>query len=120
MAIERLIIAGGRDYIFDTEEIDFLDSLGKIKEVVCGMAPGADTCGANWAKMKRIPVKEFPAKWSKYGRAAGPARNWAMAQYATALALFPGGKGSADMKTKAKRARIDIFEFEPVKPSDNS
>lgn len=108
--IERLIIAGGRDYFFDAEDVEWLESLGSVKEVVCGGAPGADQEGADLARRSGIPVKEFFADWKTHKLAAGPIRNREMAQYATALALFPGGRGSASMKKEAIKAGIDIYE----------
>ena len=70
-----------------------------ISEVVCGMAKGADLLGKRWAESKRIPVKEFPADWNRYGRSAGPIRNAQMRDYADALIVFiwDGSRGSANM-----------------------
>lgn len=108
--IERLIIAGGRGYEFDAEDVAWLESLGSVKEVVCGGALGADQEGANLAKKSGIPVKVFFADWKTHKLAAGPIRNREMAQYATALALFPGGRGSNSMKKEAIKAGIDVYE----------
>ena len=70
-----------------------------ITEVVCGLAKGADTWGAEWARGLNIPVKEFPADWNKYGRAAGPIRNKQMADYADAAIVFiwDNSRGSKNM-----------------------
>lgn len=108
--IERLIIAGGREYCFDAEDVEWLASLGSVKEVVCGGARGADQEGADLAKKSGIPVRIFPADWKTHGVTAGPIRNREMAQYATALALFPGGRGSLSMKREAEKAGIEIYE----------
>lgn len=96
----KLIIAGGRNYVFTGADIDRLDRIHKAKpatEVVSGRASGADAEGERWARFNGIPVKAFPADWEVYGRKAGPIRNKAMAQYADAVALFPGGKGTRSM-----------------------
>lgn len=52
-----------------------------VSEVVSGGARGADALGERWAHTRGIPVKRFPADWSKYGDRAGPLRNRAMAEY---------------------------------------
>jgi hypothetical protein len=33
------------------------------------------------------------------------------------VVAFPGGKGTADMVKKARKAEIDVFVVEPIKPS---
>ena len=55
--------------------------------------------------------KRFPADWDKHGRAAGPIRNAQMARYADAVALFPGGRGTASMRRVAEKAGITVYEF---------
>lgn len=113
----KLIIAGGRNYQFtgaDYAALDALHLLRGVSEVVSGCASGADKCGEEWAKRNNIPVKPFPANWKAFGRSAGPIRNRQMAEYADALALFPGGKGTANMREMAVLNYLEIFE-----PSDN-
>jgi hypothetical protein len=102
------IIAGGREYQFTNEDCSWLDTL-LIREVVSGCAKGADTCGENWAKSKNIPIKRFPADWEKHGKSAGPIRNIQMAEYAEALALFPGGSGTRNMLKEATKRGLKIF-----------
>lgn len=124
----RLIIAGGRDYQLTEADYAWLDEMfgDEVTEVVSGKSTGADTCGELWAKEWEFPVKPFPAEWDdltapmaviktrrdgkKYNARAGNDRNRAMAQYADALALFPGGSGSADMLAEANAAGIKVFE----------
>jgi len=109
--IERLIIAGGRDYMFIKQDLKVLDELGPIHEVVSGCARGADAQGELWAFKCKIPIRRFPAKWDLYGKSAGYIRNELMAQYATACALFPGGKGTEHMFQLAKKYKLQIFDF---------
>lgn len=107
----RVIIAGGREYELSAEDLEVLDRLKTtlpISEVVCGMARGADLGGRDWALANGIPVREFPADWQGLGRKAGPIRNQAMADYAEALVAFPGGKGTADMVTKATARGLKV------------
>ena len=68
-------------------------------EVISGCAPGADTYGEKWAASNRISVKQFPANWKTYGRAAGPIRNKQMAKYGDACVafLYAGSRGTKNM-----------------------
>lgn len=76
------------------EEIRF-----SITSVVCGMAPGADCVGWAWAHVNNIPIDERPANWKRYGKSAGPIRNYEMAERADALILLWDGisPGSRNM-----------------------
>lgn len=109
----RLIVAGGRNYQFSLVDIAFLDYLHSklvIEEVVSGGASGADSEGERWAESNRIPIKRFPADWGSHGKAAGPIRNEEMASYATAVVLFPGGKGTASMFGLAKKHNLLVLD----------
>lgn len=106
----KVIIAGSRT-ITDRKLVEeaIEASCFSITEVVCGMARGVDTVGFNWAKDNNIPVKEFPADWEKYGRAAGPIRNKQMAEYADALiaVMAPNSKGTQNMVETARNLWVD-------------
>ena len=90
----KVIIAGSRSYdkgICYIHEI--LEELCiPVNEVVCGMAIGADLAGKAWAEDRGIPIKEFPANWSKYGKRAGILRNIEMGDYADELVALWDGK----------------------------
>jgi hypothetical protein len=111
------IIAGGRRYQFTEKDERFLDSLD-ITLVIHGGARGADTCAMIWATKRKIPYGTFYADWSKYGRSAGPRRNLEMAKYLheletekkKAVVLFPGGRGTANMREQAKIYSLPIIE----------
>lgn len=109
----KLIIAGGRDYWPTQEESELLDDLSDlVDEVVCGKATGVDTWGEEWAKRHGIPVKYFPAKWATEGsKIAGFKRNERMAVYADGLAVFTGGRGTADMVERALIHGLDIWDY---------
>jgi hypothetical protein len=107
----KLIIAGGRDYKFTESDLEKLDSIEGVAEVVSGGARGADKCGEIWAKYSSIPITKFPAHWDMYGKGAGHRRNIEMAEYADALAIFPGGRGSANMLEEATKRGLIIFDF---------
>lgn len=112
----RLIIAGSRDLFLVDEEISkavaaFITANANpivipseppkpyLTEVVSGNARGIDSLGAAWAERREIPVKLFPANWSKHGKSAGIIRNREMALYADgALVLWDGkSRGSKNM-----------------------
>lgn len=93
----RVIVAGSRhiiDYrpvMIAIKEAANLQNPIIITELICGMAPGVDETGYWFAKMARIPIKEMPADWDRYGKAAGPIRNRNMAEYGEALiAIWDG------------------------------
>lgn len=107
----KLIIAGGRTYSFTQADRDFLDTLkDEITVVVSGGQRGADKAGERWALANWINTVTFPARWDLYGPKAGPLRNAAMAAYADAVVLFPGGKGTESMYNEAKKRGIKIFD----------
>ncbi len=95
----KLIVAGSRDfnnYQLLSKELD--QYKGRLKEVVSGMAKGADTLGRNWAITNDIKVAEFPADWT-LGNSAGFIRNHQMGDYADELLAFWNGtsSGTQDM-----------------------
>jgi len=109
----KLIIAGGRSYVFTEADLKALHVLHDdlcITEVVSGGAAGADRGGEYFAIGIKVPVKRFLADWDKHGKAAGPIRNREMAEYANALFLLPGGRGTASMLTEARRAGILVYD----------
>jgi hypothetical protein len=105
----KVIIAGGRNYEMTDTDWWYLDTID-ITEVVSGGATGADKGGEEYANAEFIPIKLFPANWEKYGKAAGPIRNREMVEYADAVVLFPGGRGTDDMFNAAKDAGIIIYD----------
>lgn len=103
----KVIIAGSRDWSPMLKEID--EAVDEILgwrglgmddlTIVSGTAAGADRAGESWARANLVPFKQFPAKWSEYGRAAGIIRNQEMADYADAAIVFwkNQSSGSANM-----------------------
>jgi len=108
----KVIIAGGRDFEGDDTDVFLLqelDSMYKFTEVVSGECSGADLFGEQFAFWYGISVVKFIADWTKYGKSAGPIRNKQMAEYADAVILFQGGRGTANMRQEAKKAGIKIL-----------
>ena len=113
----KLIIAGGRDYLFSPEDylrLNMLSKRIKITEIVSGKARGADTCGESWATSLHIPIKEFKADWDRWDKRAGSIRNTDMAKYADAVVLFPGGTGTENMHEAAKEYKLKIYDWRPT------
>ena len=114
----RVLICGGRDF----SDADFMDRYLRIvdrryviKHVIQGGARGADRLAKNWAEGCGVPVTEYRADWSKYGKAAGPRRNQQMIDEGKPdlVIAFGGGRGTADMVRKAEAAGIKVFRSPP-------
>ncbi|MBN8978812.1 MAG: DUF2493 domain-containing protein [Rhizobiales bacterium] len=123
----RVLVCGGRDFN-DRELLDrtlrFIDRhRGPIGTIIHGAAPGADTLAATWAKDVALDVAgeilAFPADWKQHGRAAGPIRNQRMLDEGKPdlVVAFPGGRGTADMVARARKAGIKVMEVRPSPPS---
>lgn len=111
------LICGGRDF---TDEAMFGNAIGDLirlrglpSKIIEGGAKGADRMARTWAGQKAIEVKTEEADWNKYGKAAGHIRNQAMLdKYKPDFVVaFPGGKGTASMIDKARKAGIDVAEI---------
>lgn len=133
---ERVIVCGGRGYEDRAHVVSVLDALHGTRGIECVVEGGcrarrvdgtllsADRWAAWWARDYGIELVTVPANWEKHGKAAGPIRNAEMLRYNPSLVIaFPGGRGTADMVTKAKRAGIEVWEVNPPKavpPNDPS
>lgn len=112
----RVLITGGRD--FDDQDLlertlDELHSKHSFTTMIHGDASGADRLAGQWAESKGISVEANPADWKKFGRAAGPIRNQQMLDDKPDLVVaFPGGKGTADMVSRAKKAGLLVVAVE--------
>ena len=112
----KLIIAGSRDFNDYFLMCKSIASLGfKVDEVVSGGARGADSLGEKWAFEHLVPVRYFPAHWTKEGRAAGINRNHKMGDYADYLIAFWDGKstGTLDMITYMQQLGkpVEVIKF---------
>lgn len=118
-----LIVTGGRDYTPTHPQLHSLKLMMEargVTELFHGDARGVDTVVAKMvaSSLPHITIIAFPYD-SNLGRSGGPIRNSQMAQTAkgkTAVCVaFPGGKGTADMVTKAQRAGIEIVDWRDFK-----
>lgn len=124
----KVIVAGGRFDNIHKEGEDYLLHLvrsGILTTLVCGMADGIDMEAHNLLK-PLVPIDEYPALWndlsvtpclvgyrkdgSAYNKLAGSNRNEVMAQNADAVVLFPGGTGTAHMRSMSKKYGLQILK----------
>lgn len=104
----KAIVCGGRDFNNYEAVADALSMVAKvynITTIVQGGARGADLLARKWAVDKGIPFEQYDAEWDKYGKTAGLIRNQQMLDEsgATIVVAFPGGNGTYDMVTRARR-----------------
>src|ERR1700694_4573635 len=120
----RLLVCGGREYADREKVFQVLDAFhrqsGPVTLLIHGGAGrrrvlggtaicGADLIAADWALQQLcVCSQSFPADWRKYGKKAGPVRNQAMIAFGHPefVIAFPGGRGTADMVSRAEAAGI--------------
>lgn len=107
-----IIVCGGRNYSDARMVSSYLSRLTKPFRIVTGGAPGADRLAEEWAKANGVECVVVPADWTKHGRAAGPIRNQRMLDehQPCAVVAFPGRRGTRDMKARAAKAGVPIYE----------
>lgn len=112
----QVIIAGGRDYRLTQSDYTWLNTLMTeipITGVILGRGRGVDEDAEWWARRHHLFVTPFPAEWERYGKAAGPIRNEQMADEAApdgGCILFQGNRGTDDMRRRAKKHGLQIWE----------
>lgn len=83
--------------------------------IVHGACPtGADWLAAEYAEVNFIRAEPHPAKWSTYGRAAGPLRNQEMVDLGADVCLAfirPESRGTIDCAKRAEAAGIETRRF---------
>lgn len=81
--------------------------------VIEGGATGADDCAAGWAACTFVNHIQIKADWDRYKKAAGYIRNRQMLDESKpdAVFAFPGGKGTENMKSIARKAGVPVYEF---------
>ena len=110
---QRVLVCGGRAYN-DAKSLNMvLDAAHSANPIVClihGAARGADALAADWARQRGILALAYPADWAHEGRRAGPIRNQQMLNSGKPhiVIAFPGGKGTADMISRAEAAGVPV------------
>jgi len=110
----KVIIAGSRNIQDHNIVLVALARSGfQPTEIVSGNARGVDAIGERIARDRRIPIATFTAPWATHGKAAGPIRNRAMAQYADALvAVWDGqSRGTKNMIDEAEKRGLKVFIY---------
>ncbi len=107
----NVLVCGGRNFTNEDAVSSALDGKA-IGQIIQGGASGADRLAKEYAIRNHIQVKEYRADWKANGRAAGPIRNSLMLSEGKPdlVVAFAGGRGTADMVAKAKRAGVEVIE----------
>lgn len=81
--------------------------------IISGKARGVDSAAADFATISFCQLEEYPADWNKYPKAAGPIRNQQMLDEGkpNLVVAFPGGRGTADMVRRARKAGVEVKEI---------
>ena len=110
----RVLICGDRNW-WDQEMIENvileLSSEQPDLVIIHGDANGADRIAGKIAESLGIPVEKYPAKWAKYGKAAGPLRNIEMIMTGPNYVIafhddIKSSKGTADMLKLARYHQV--------------
>jgi hypothetical protein len=115
---ETWLVCGGRNFsdrdVFDEAMLGLMRNRGLPSRIVHGGAKGADAMAAQVAAMMSIPCVAVLPDWSR-GKIAGPLRNQKMLdEYKPHVVLaLPGGRGTADMVSRARKSVPIIIEVKP-------
>lgn len=111
----RVLVCGGRDF---DDRVAVFCALNKLQPsvVIQGGARGADRLAVEWAYLRGARCETFNANWVKNGKFAGPIRNQQMLDEGRPdlVLAFPGGRGTADMVRRARKAGIAIHHQVPA------
>lgn len=117
----KVLVCGGRSYSNRSQvfaELDILRDFNTTLCVISGGATGADALAEEWAranigKRNGVSFHGFKADWKKHGKAAGPIRNQPMLDNGCPdlVLAFPGGRGTADMVSRARAAGVEVKEL---------
>jgi len=111
----KILVCGGRKYDDQEHVSQILDMIHEDYPITCvvhGNATGADSFAQAWAIASGIKEKPYPADWDKWKHAAGSIRNAEMLRDNPDIELvvvFPGNRGTNDMRKKAERAKIQTI-----------
>lgn len=122
---DRILVCGGRhfsDKALVARELDALlrTARNDCLRIIQGGATGADALARAWCFSRFIPYENYPADWSRHGKAAGPMRNQRMLDEGKPdlVLAFPGGRGTADMVQRARQAGVEVREVAANRAAD--
>lgn len=120
----RVLVCGGRKYTDRNLIYRHLNELLSDPEceygmpkpdsvVIAGGAKGADEIAIDWAVVNWCQFEEYKADWGQHGRYAGFLRNQKMLDEGKPdiVLAFPGGTGTADMVSRARKAGVEVREI---------
>ena len=126
---ERVLICGDREWgaarddtpdemaraFADIEALRaYVEGLPPDAVVIEGEARGADRMAGQFARARGLEVESYPARWEKFGRAAGVIRNQQMldegrpTRVAFAHRDLDRSRGTADMVRRAGKAGLPV------------
>ena len=111
----RILITGSRNWNDVETMIEVLSPYNMtrdVKTLVHGGAAGADIIAGEIAAEFGWYVEEYPADWTKHGKAAGPIRNQKMVDLGADVCLaFPLGesRGTRHCMKAAEKAGIKVI-----------
>ena len=112
----KVLVCGSREWTNEKVIRDVLRNYLAADDVtiINGACRGADKISTKVAKELGFKVKEFPADWKKFGRAAGPKRNERMAKQFPEMVLcfhnnLNESKGTKNMIETAKKFNIPFL-----------
>lgn len=116
----KILICGGRDYI-NTEHLhsvlnELLQEFDGPVAIIHGNAKGADKLAGEYGKLYGYAVISVDANWDFYSKSAGHIRNYWMLKFCEPdlVIAFPGGRGTAGMVEKARKAGVEVKEITDV------
>lgn len=108
----RILVCGDRNWTNYGRVLEILKEYPKGTVIINGYARGADRAAHNAAIELGFEVEDYKAKWTLYGKAAGPIRNQEMlvvGQPDLVIAFhsnLENSKGTKDMLNRAKKAGL--------------
>jgi predicted Rossmann-fold nucleotide-binding protein len=108
----RVLVCGGRTYSNVYRVHAVIQALPHDTIIVTGGAHGADTLAEHSALSLGMVAEVHYPNWAKYGKRAGPMRNQEMLDSGIDKVIaFPGGYGTHDMISRARKAGIPVEEI---------
>src|SRR5262249_32662990 len=123
LVMTRALVCGGRDFRDGGLLFRTLDTFHARESITClieGGARGADLLARAWATGRRIDNDTYLADWRRHGRGAGPVRNRLMLEDGKpdVVIAFPGGAGTANMVSIARKAGVRVIEVSGYRGAD--